>query len=59
MPPEREDEIAREWREFDERQERRSLARKALELRPISPDDLDGPYLLPRAMRKLREKHRR
>lgn len=31
---------------------RKAAVKKALGLRPVSGHDLDGPYLLPRALRK-------
>lgn len=36
------------------RQERRRLAIAAFSLRPVTPADFDGDYLLPRAMRLRR-----
>jgi hypothetical protein len=32
--------------------ERRGIATRRLELRPVRPEDFDGDYLLPRALRK-------
>lgn len=39
------------------RKERRAIAKNQLELKVISERDLDGKFLLPRAMRKHRKLH--
>jgi hypothetical protein len=40
------------------RKERRQVAKKVLALKPISLRDLDGDFLLPRALRKNRKRKR-
>ncbi len=36
------------------RGKRRETAKRQFQLRRLSADDFDGPYLLPRALRKVR-----
>ena len=31
--------------------EKRQIAKRTFSLRPVAPDEIDGPYLLPRRMR--------
>lgn len=40
------------------RKERRQIAKKKLGIKRITSDDLDGQFLLPRALRKIRKRKR-